>query len=553
MKECPSCKKPIEIETECCECCGLVFAKWEAKNKPLDEKEVEKEIEAARLEFRREQDKKTIKVTIITVSAVLLAAVIWFVVRPPLPGFERQMAEDFVKAIKNADIEKIKQLTNEQGIKSINKYGPLSEETLKFISNQIPENYEIASVEISVSNPAVNLKGTGTAEGSTGRILFSYEGVLLKVSGQEWEKMEGGFVVLPAYNRAAELAIDFDEKSDPDLKILPVPGNILKEKENFNRKLVRAFYKKDGSLKAIKTISAISNAKIVFSSDGKYLLAASALDSRIKIWKTSEWSLVKELEQEFRTESVAAAPDGSAFIIGDTYEHCIIIPLDEKGPKNTFRLTVDLGGSMKVGMSGNSKIIATGSAQKTFSLWEYPDNVRIMKTSLPFEITDIDLSETAPYLAAASSKNMFAFWDLRTGQGVTFTVPKIASGVPVTTLAISPNGKYVLTGYKDGNIALTDMERYRIKYVISSGTTALAVRFSADGKVFAAAKTDSKVNLWDTDTGRKLDTLKGHTGRVQALAFSPAGNYLVSAGEDNKIIVWGYEEANSKYETRNSK
>lgn len=540
MKECPSCKKPIEIETECCEYCGLVFSKWEAKNKPLDEKEVEKEIEAARHEFRKEQDKKTFRIIGISVAAVLVAALIWFFVRPALPGFERQIAEDFIRAIKHSDLEKVRQLVNLKGMKSIEKFGPLSPETLRFVGEQIPDTFQITSVEVSATSPVVNIGGTGTAEGSTGKIFFSYEDLILKVSGQEWDKMEGGFTVLPAYNKDAVLLDSFNEKSDPGLNIPPVAENVLRQTDRANKKLVRTFYKKDGRLKALKTIKSVNDAKIVFSADGKYFLAASVLDNKVKIWKTFDWTPVKELDQEYRAESVAAAPDGTAFILGDTYEHCTIFPLTEKGPVNSFRLTVPLGGALNVGMSGNSKIIATGSKQKVLSLWEYPDKTKISRTDLPFEVTGLDFSRTAPYLAVATGKNMFAVWDLRTGKGVTYTIPGISSGIPATALALSPNGRYVLTGFKDGNIAVTDMENFKNRQLIETGSPVMAVSFSADGKVFSTAKDDGKVYLFDLETGRKLDTLKGHTGSVNSVVFSPAGNYLVSAGEDNQIIIWGY-------------
>ncbi len=64
------------------------------------------------------------------------------------------------------------------------------------------------------------------------------------------------------------------------------------------------------------------------------------------------------------------------------------------------------------------------------------------------------------------------------------------------------------------------------------------VRYSSDGKLLASAGIDKLVKLWDTETGREVRQLQGHTETVYALAFAPDGKTLVSGSRDKTVRLW---------------
>src|SRR5205085_1175715 len=68
-------------------------------------------------------------------------------------------------------------------------------------------------------------------------------------------------------------------------------------------------------------------------------------------------------------------------------------------------------------------------------------------------------------------------------------------------------------------------------------TSAEAVAFSPDGKTLASAGGNT-IRLWDVADGKNTLTLTGHKDLVGPVVFSPDGKALASAGVDRTIKLW---------------
>lgn len=79
------------------------------------------------------------------------------------------------------------------------------------------------------------------------------------------------------------------------------------------------------------------------------------------------------------------------------------------------------------------------------------------------------------------------------------------------------------------------------EWVTPRGAPMGAVAFSPDGEVVASAGHDGEVHLWAAEDGAHLGRLEGHGDEVYDVAFVGDGGRLVSGGYDGRVILWEVE------------
>ena len=66
----------------------------------------------------------------------------------------------------------------------------------------------------------------------------------------------------------------------------------------------------------------------------------------------------------------------------------------------------------------------------------------------------------------------------------------------------------------------------------------LALAFSPSGKFLATAGEDNAIRLWDIPDGIEIQAIEAHGGDVRAVAFDPDGDAFASASWDKSVKIW---------------
>jgi cytochrome c len=111
-------------------------------------------------------------------------------------------------------------------------------------------------------------------------------------------------------------------------------------------------------------------------------------------------------------------------------------------------------------------------------------------------------------------------------------------GGPVRALAISPDGKEVISGSFDTSAIRWSLERNVAEQVMRFHDTAVnAVAWLTDGRIVTAGA-DAHIAIWTPGKPDPDAVLDGHTGPIASLAVSPDGKWLASASWDHSVRLW---------------
>jgi WD40 repeat protein len=120
------------------------------------------------------------------------------------------------------------------------------------------------------------------------------------------------------------------------------------------------------------------------------------------------------------------------------------------------------------------------------------------------------------------------------------------------TLAFSPDGAALAAAgmWKDGGVltqdalVLWDWEAGKLLHVLDSSYAAdvNAIAFSPDGQTLVSGGETGRISVWDWRSGGEMKSFVPIAWRISALAFSPDGRTLAVGGLDRRVHLWDATE-----------
>jgi len=161
------------------------------------------------------------------------------------------------------------------------------------------------------------------------------------------------------------------------------------------------------------------------------------------------------------------------------------------------------------------------------------------------DVFSIALSVDGKKVVSGSGDGAVRLWNMETGN---ILAKWTGHTRPVRSVCWNRDGERVLSGSWDGTTRVWDMETGNtILEIITGLSDVYTATFSPNSTLIATGGRTSRrsrspddefIKIWDANTGKLVAILKGHTERVYCLAWTADGRKLISGSWDDTIRIW---------------
>ena len=205
---------------------------------------------------------------------------------------------------------------------------------------------------------------------------------------------------------------------------------------------------------------------------------------------------------------------------------------------------------LSVDWSPDGKRLVSGTFEGPVLIWDASTGKRIARWSgppmrgngmggrYPFAVYGVSWSPDGSKILTTRYDGYIQIWDVASGQD---TILRKTDSQP-NTVSWSPDGARFAVTDDAGNVDIWNAATHAKTVTCDakdSGGWAYAVKWSPDSKMLVVSRATGPVQVWDTQRGRLLKDLEGHTAPVWGVAWSSDGLRIASGSDDGTVRFWG--------------
>lgn len=271
------------------------------------------------------------------------------------------------------------------------------------------------------------------------------------------------------------------------------------------------------------------------SPDGMRVLAAYH-DMTAKLWNVETGQVILELAGHTGVvRAVAFSPDGRRALTGGAFG---VRYWDlEKGTE--LRLLKGHGGIVHtVDFAPNGRWALSGSENGRIKIWDLtgvaePIRLHPPRVASAHEECSVALSANGKLLLTGGWGKNAKLWNPKTGRQL---LTLEGAGI-LRSVDISADGRWAITGSRDSNVRLWNLATGKQVSRVGHGNETLSVALSPDGKQALYGGQSERVTFLEVPTGRSLFDIKADAGMVSCVAFSPDGQSALIRGF-KRTVLW---------------